>query len=243
MLVRGRRASRPGPPGAGRPHARPAAALTRGFRPRTDGGGHPHRTTTRSFQCPTPIPPRLASGRSSGLADATARAVAEHLDRHVAPHLAPDVSNYARGRQRAWLEIEAPLGPTQPWRPGPRLGAALALAGPGLAGDSHPASEPALGLAIRGDVGIAWHRDAAYAKSDAIIVNLGPATFEIDAERDSANGRPLDPVSLDLRPGDVIAFDCKHQHRVLDADPARWSVVLWRLKRFPPAPVEPVGIP
>ena len=176
------------------------------------------------------------------LADATARAVAGHLDRHVAPHLTPDVSNYARGRQRAWLEIEAPLGPTQPWRPG-------------LASDRlwpwlvrvwrrfHPASEPALGLAIRGDVGIAWHRDAAYAKSDALIVNLGPATFEIDAERDSANGRPGDPVSLDLRPGDVIAFDCKHQHRVVDADPARWSIVLWRLKRFPPAPVEPVAIP
>ena len=75
------------------------------------------------------------------------------------------------------------------------------------------------------------------------IVNLGPATFEIDAERGSANGRPLDPVSLDLRPGDVVAFDCKHQHRVLDADPARRSVVLWRLKRFPPTPVEPVAIP
>ena len=176
------------------------------------------------------------------LAEATARAVAAHLDRHVAPHLAPDVSSYARGRQRAWLEIEAPLGPTQPWRPGiasERLWPWLVKVWQRL----HPASEPALGLAIHGPTGIAWHRDAAYARRDALIVNLGPATFEIDAERESANGRPLDPVSLDLRPGDVIAFDCKHQHRVIDADPARWSVVLWQLKRFPPAPVEPVAIP
>ena len=176
------------------------------------------------------------------LGDATARAVAGHLDRHVAPHLAPDVSNYARGRQRAWLEIEAPLGPTQPWRPG----LASARLWPWLTRvwqRFHPASRPDVGLAVFGDTGIAWHRDAAYARSDALIVNLGPAVFEIDAARDSANGRPLDPHSLDLVGGEVLAFDCKHQHRVVDADPARWSIVLWRLKRFPPAPVEPVEIP
>ena len=176
------------------------------------------------------------------LAEDTAGAVAAHLARHVAPHLTPDVSSYARGRQRAWLGIEAPLGPTQPWRPGlasERLWPWLTRVWQRF----HPASDPAVGLAIHGDTGIAWHRDAAYAKNDALIVNLGPATFEIDAERDSANGRPLDPVSLDLRPGDILAFDCKHQHRVVDADPTRWSVVLWRLKRFPPAPLEPVAIP
>ena len=177
------------------------------------------------------------------LADATARAVAEHLDRHVAPHLAPDVSNYARGRQRAWLEIEAPPRPHAALAARPRLRPALALAGPGLAavppgertrpgGWPYGATSASPGTATRPT------RRATPSSSTS-----GRATFEIDAERDSANGRPLDPVSLDLRPGDVIAFDCKHQHRVLDADPARWSVVLWRLKRFPPAPVEPVGIP
>ena len=40
----------------------------------------------------------------------TLRTVVGHLDRHVTPHLAPDVSNYARGRQRAWLQVDAPLG-------------------------------------------------------------------------------------------------------------------------------------
>ena len=176
------------------------------------------------------------------LGEATVRDVVAHLDRHVAPHLAPDVSNYAKGRQRAWLEIEAPLGPTQPWRPGlasERLWPWLTRVWQRL----HPATRPQVGLAIRGDVGIAWHRDAAYAMNAALIVNLGFATFEIDAARDSANGRPQNPLWLDLSPGDVIAFDCKHQHRVINADPARWSVVLWRMKRFPPAPVEPVAIP
>ena len=176
------------------------------------------------------------------LGDATARAVVDHLDRHVAPHLAPDVSNYAGGRRRAWLGIEAPLGPAQPWRPGlasERLWPWLTRVWRRF----HPATAPQVGLAIHGDVGIAWHRDAAYAQNDALIVNRGPATFEIDTARDSANGRPLDPLSLELDRDHVVAFDCKHQHRVLDADPTRWSVVLWRLKRFPPAPIEPIAIP
>ena len=60
---------------------------------------------------------------------------------------------------------------------------------------------------------------------------------------DSANGRPLDPVSLRLSGGEVLDFDCKHRHRVLDADPARWSVVLWRIKRHPRRPVAPTRIP
>ncbi len=109
----------------------------------------------------------------------TLRTARDHLDRHVAP----DVSYYARGRQRAWLEIEAPLGPTQPWR------------------------------------------------------------SEIDRARNSPNGRPGDPVSLDLNGGEVLAFDCKHQHRVVDPDPSRWSIVLWRLKRHPIAPVPATLIP
>ena len=77
------------------------------------------------------------------------RVVVDHLERHVAPHLAPDVSNYAKGRQRAWLEIEAPLGPTQPWCPGlashrlwPWLVAVWRRIDPG--------TDPAVGLAIRG---------------------------------------------------------------------------------------------
>ena len=46
----------------------------------------------------------------------TARTVGDHLRYDVAPPLAPRVSSYARGRSRTWLQIEAPLGPTQPWR-------------------------------------------------------------------------------------------------------------------------------
>ncbi len=127
----------------------------------------------------------------------TVRTVVDHLERHVAPRLAPDVSNYAKGRQRAWLEVEAPLGPTQPWRPGlasHRLWPWLEAVWRRI----DPHTEPQVGLAIHGDTGISWHRDASYAHARAALVNLGPCTFELDRTRDSANGRPADPVSLEL---------------------------------------------
>ena len=180
--------------------------------------------------------------RALRLDPATARDVVEHLDRHLAPHLAPDVSNYARGRRRAWLQVEAPLGPTQPWH----TGLASARLWPWLVRvwrRVDPVTDPQVGLAIHGDTGIAWHRDASYAQARALLVNFGPCTFDIDRARDSGNGRPLEPVSLDLSGGEVLDFDCKHQHRVVDADPSRWSIVLWRLKRHPRRPVPPTPIP
>lgn len=180
--------------------------------------------------------------RALGIDPETVRTVVEHLDCHVAPHLAPDVSSYAKGRQRAWLEIEAPLGRAQPWRPGlasHRLWPWLAAVWRRI----DPHTDPQVGLAIRGDTGIAWHRDASFAHARAVLVNLGPCTFELDRARDSSNGHPADPVSLELRGGEVLDFDCKHQHRVLDAVPSRWSVVLWRLKRHPHHPVTPRRIP
>ena len=84
----------------------------------------------------------------------TIRTVVDHLERHVAPHLAPDVSNYAKGRQRAWLQVEAPLGSTQPWRPGlasHRLWPWLAAVWRRI----DPDTAPQVGLAIHGDTGIA----------------------------------------------------------------------------------------
>ena len=94
-----------------------------------------------------------------------------------------------------------------------------------------------------GDTGIAWHRDASYAHARAVLVDLGPCTFELDRARGSANGSPADPVSPQLLGGEVLDFDCKRQHRVIDADPSRWSVVLWRFKRQPRRPSPPRGSP
>ena len=163
--------------------------------------------------------------------------VLDHLDTHLKPCLSPDVSTYAPGRTRAWLEIEAPLGPTQTWKQGlhsDMLWPWLTRAWQKV----WPATAPQLGLAIHGDHGIRWHRDATYACGPCMIVNLGPCTFQIDQHRNGPNGHPVDIQDFRLSSGELLAFDCKHQHRGLDAAPQRWSVVLWRRKTHPPEPIE-----
>lgn len=169
-------------------------------------------------------------------------ALVEHLDAHVKPHLAPDVSNYAPGRQRAWLEIEAPLGPTRPWRPGlqsARLWPALCA----IWHRAYPNTDPDLGLVIHGSTGIEWHRDASYAQAACLLINLGSCVFEIDRDRGSPPGEPRDPVAMQLQPGAVLSFNCKHLHRVTHAVTTRWSIVLWLLKQHPRRWCDPVEIP
>ena len=137
--------------------------------------------------------------------------VRDHIDRHVAPHLAPDVSSYAPGRRRAWLQIETPIGPTRPWHPGlasHRLRPWLVAVWRRI----DPATEPDLGLCTSGATAIPCHRDASCAHPRAVLVYLGPCTLCIDRERDSANGCPCDPFSLGLHGGEVLTFDRKHRH-------------------------------
>ena len=101
------------------------------------------------------------------LGDGTVDAVRAHLERHVAPHLAPDVSNYAPGRTRAWLQVEAPLGPSQPWRPGLASARLWPWLDAGLAAPRPRRRVPDLGGGSGGSAatpGSSWHRDAAYAR-------------------------------------------------------------------------------
>ena len=93
-----------------------------------------------------------------------------------------------------------------------------------------------LGISKRGDrylrtLLIHGARAAAYAHARAVLVNLGPCTFELDRVRDSADGRPVDLATREFFGGKVLDFGCKRP------DPSHWSVVLWRLKRQPRRPV------
>ena len=176
------------------------------------------------------------------ISDATRDAVVAHLDRHVRPHLSQDVSAYAPGRTRAWLEIEAPLGPYQPWKTGlhsEKLWPWLVKAWQ----KAYPTTVPHLGLSIYGDVGITWHRDATYACPPAMIVNLGPCILGIDHKRNSPRGNPQEPHFSLLRGGELVPLNVKHQHQIEDPDPDRWSIVLWRQKTYPPRDFPPNVIP
>ena len=150
------------------------------------------------------------------------------LDRDAKPALEADVSSYARGRTRVWLQREMPLGPTRKEQPGleaPELWAALARIW-----RRHLPGSCEVGLAIHGRIGIGAHRDASYASEVAMNVNLGKARWWWDRQRD---GRPR-PIASDewtpLEGGEVLVFDSKHLHAAQPEEDDRWTVVLWKVK-------------
>ena len=160
------------------------------------------------------------------LSPTTVSAMRDHLE-SLAEHLTPDVSRYAQGRQRFWLEHEAPLGPTRPWTPAvhsDRLWSWVTRTFPDVQ----------LGLAAYGDVGIQPHRDASYANFTAYSVNLGeiegwfydpvyPGMTWVPA----AQQAPSSPRIYQLQPGDVVRFNCKNRHGVINPASDRWSLNLW----------------
>lgn len=166
------------------------------------------------------------------------RAALEHwLRDQVRPHLKPDVSGYARGRLRAWLEVEPSLTNPVTHRPGLPVGSSTLNALATLidwrfdyclvtfSGDEQP-------------IGITPHRDARYADFEARGLNVcgscvfdywegrrsfgrGPAHKEYDPKTDAPTSR------LQLKPGDCLRFNCKNLHA---ASPSadRWALNFWR---------------
>ena len=152
------------------------------------------------------------------------------LNEHVRPHLARDVSTYARGRTRCWLERHMPLGGSERERPG--LKVPMLWRGLTDIWMRHLPGRPETGLAICGEVGITPHRDASYARPITMSVNLGPARWFHDRNRHGGTkGRVVAPHEwTTLRGGEVLVFDSKHPHAAQPLDPERWVVILWQVK-------------
>ncbi|MBE9128026.1 MULTISPECIES: hypothetical protein [unclassified Coleofasciculus] len=106
----------------------------------------------------------------SVLGQAKRAAIREHLAQ-LDYNLESDVSSYARGRKRYWLEWEWDLK-HKVFRNGvkdERLWTFCQRIFPGCQ----------IGLVAKGDVGIDWHRDDSYADWEAITINLGQTSVGI----------------------------------------------------------------
>jgi hypothetical protein len=172
------------------------------------------------------------------------------LEAVVRKALRPDVSNYAKGRLRAWLGDEPML--FAPFNTRPGLPVAIQVADRlkelieweydfclvTYSGDETP-------------IGIAPHMDAGYADFEAVSVHVsGECRFDYWQTRDTfGSGRVSTPYVLNrttgvvelagkvappsesvlLTPGVVTRFNCKSPHA---ATPGvkRWNLNFWRRK-------------
>lgn len=158
------------------------------------------------------------------ISEANVQAIREHLD-GLKQHLSADVSTYAKGRQRFWLEAEWDLK-HRVFRPAlhdERLWSYCKKIWP----------EAELGLAAYGPIGIKMHRDDSYADYTAVTINLG----EVEAWRYNQQYQgwgygPQGPPNItdyQIKPGYVIKFNCKNQHSPINPAPDRWSINLWHV--------------
>ena len=167
--------------------------------------------------------------------------------------LVPDVSNYAKGRYRAWIGMEAPLTDQQRFKPGQfgydsfvwtwlqklcreklSFDPEIALIHIGGANCGEPEALPVDGNG--GECGIKMHRDAGYADFRAVGINLiGEASFGYIAnyphqdrwtkEQDSQ----AKPQIVNMVPGTCVVFNCKNPHYA-QAGPNRWCINAWRIR-------------
>lgn len=159
------------------------------------------------------------------------------LEQHVGPRLRRQRNGYAAGRRFAWLAWEpAFVEPALACeRPRGRVWEALQSLTPGIEtaecwfnGDG---SSP----------GIRPHRDAPYAHREAYLLNLGPTTFRIwlpdrhapdvpCRSRVVKVNRRFTEHEIELRGGELIAFDCKTLHASSTRASRRWGVGMWRFQ-------------
>lgn len=159
--------------------------------------------------------------------------VIDYLNKNTEAHLGVDVSNYAKGRRRTWLQYEAPLSPSQRWKHGDKDEylwdfILTTLAPYGIV--------PELGLVSKGGQ-IDFHRDAAYAEFKAFAINLGFVTWEYLLGYPMYSWVPksqmIDPpklISYDMQGGEVFQFNSKNQHRAINPHPERWAFNMWNIK-------------
>ena len=173
----------------------------------------------------------------SQLSPSNSESVIEHLN-NLSGHLHPDLSNYAKGRERFWIETEFPLSlKHQSFKGGvkdKRLWDWINT----VWEKSQINGKPEAALAIYGKVPIEFHTDAPCAAPEAIQINLGGTTFihdSVPSGPSNRNGRiftPSSPIEHTLDRGEVARFNCKHIHATVAPQPDRWSIIVWQISRY-----------
>lgn len=160
-----------------------------------------------------------------------------YLETHLKSHLTPDVSNYAKGRLRAWIGTEPPLYRGGEFKPGIHMPKFFERAQELLnwqfdymlvtySGEVSP-------------VGITPHRDAGTLSYEAFGLGLvGKATFSYWAERATfVPGRAVNPMKpedpptriLEMVPGTLVRFNSKCLHSAVP-EKGRWAANFWKKK-------------
>ena len=156
----------------------------------------------------------------------------DYLNEVIEPQLTKDVSSYADSRMRAWLQYEAPLSISQPWKPAikdDRIWSYVTKIG------AKNGFTPDIGLISKAGV-IREHRDAFYCNFLSMGINLGECTWTYrncyPEYKWTANQNDDAPQEIyHLTGGEVFLFNAKNPHSVSRASEERWAINLWTVSK------------
>ena len=151
--------------------------------------------------------------------------ITDHLNSHK-QRLTRDASNYAKNRQRYWLQHEWDLK-NKKFTPAIKDNRLWQYC-------KHWMPDADLGLVVYGPVGITPHRDDSYADWKAVGINLGTLeSWSYDCQypefRYTRNQNPSNPQNYEIKPGTVFEFNCKNLHAAVNPASDRWAVFLWKI--------------
>ncbi|MBO77045.1 MAG: hypothetical protein CME17_06385 [Gemmatimonadetes bacterium] len=149
--------------------------------------------------------------------------LADKMDR-----LAPDMSNYARNRQRYWLQHEWDLK-NREFIPAIRDERIWNYC-------KHWMPDADLGLVVYGPIGITPHRDDSYADWRGVGINLGEIeSWYYDCQYPNyywtRDKNPSDPVNYQIPVGGVFEFNTKNPHAANNPAKDRWAIFLWKISK------------
>lgn len=156
------------------------------------------------------------------------RALLQPLDEH----LQTDVSNYARGRQRYWLQCQWDLQ-KRTFSPGVQAPTLWALC---LELCQPLGFVPEIGLVAKGETGIRLHRDDSYADFKAVSIQLGSAQWTYDQQYPeycwvpAAQLNPGNPITYQVE-NCLVVFNCKNLHSAAPLSTDRYSINLWQISK------------
>lgn len=141
--------------------------------------------------------------------------IRDYINATLLPQATSETAKCARGRKQLWLEAK-PIYSNRTYVSAihdERLWSFVKRTFPDVD----------LAQVYFGNRGIDWHRDAAYANSQAYIINLGICTLQT-----KLNDGTL--ISHELTGGELIEFNSKLEHRCIDVHPERIGIGCWSAK-------------
>lgn len=153
-----------------------------------------------------------------------------HLESHLKPLLEEDKSNYAPGRQVAWVGAKWDLK-DKDFKPGVQDDALMQLVK-----QVYPDANIALvTYSQQPGTGIGYHRDDSYAALEARSINIGNSEWGYRAAKEQMAWTKEENTAatyqeFKLESGTVTRFNCKNEHAAINTEAGRWSINIWSIK-------------